>query len=85
MAREVRRALNGQAEVHTPDEDEERVESTMAGMEFGFSLLGAGALVVGLFLIYLVLSVSVVERRHEIGILALDWRDASADLGPVRG
>ena len=50
--------LNGQAEVHTPDEDEERVESTMAGMEFGFSLLGAGTLVVGLFLIYLVLSVT---------------------------
>ncbi|HZU38254.1 MAG TPA: ABC transporter permease, partial [Gemmataceae bacterium] len=66
---EVRQALHGQAQVRTPDDDEQRVQGTMVGLEFGFSLLGAGALVVGLFLIYLVLSVSVVERRHQIGIL----------------
>lgn len=69
VANDVRNVLHGRAQVRTPDEDEQRVQSTMAGLEFGFSLLGAGALVVGLFLIYLVLSVSVVERRHEIGIL----------------
>jgi len=66
---EVQGVVHGRADVRTPGEDEERVESTMAGLQLGFSLLGAAALVVGLFLIYLVLSVSVVERRHEIGIL----------------
>src|SRR5262249_30259943 len=39
------------------------------GMEIGFKLCGAGALVVGLFLVYNAMSVSVGERRHDIGVM----------------
>ena len=40
---------------------------------------GAGALVVGLFLVYNALSVSVAERRHDIGILRLVGAHARPD------
>lgn len=45
------------------------VRDVTAGLELGFAIGGIGALVVGMFLVYNVLSVSVTERRHEIGIL----------------
>ena len=38
-------------------------------MRVGFTLGGMAALVVALFLVYMSLSVSVAERRHEIGML----------------
>jgi len=41
----------------------------MVGMKTGFSMCGVAALIVGMFLVYNSLSVSVAERRHEIGIL----------------
>jgi putative ABC transport system permease protein len=57
------------AEVTTPEELNSAVQKPMSGMQAGFTLCGLGALVVGMFLVYMVLSVSVVERRREIGIL----------------
>lgn len=38
-------------------------------LELGFLLSSVGALVVGIFLVYNAMSVSVAERRHDIGIL----------------
>lgn len=55
--------------VRTPQQQDDSLQSVMAGMQTGFSLCGAAALVVGLFLVYNSLSVSVAERRHEIGVL----------------
>src|SRR5262249_29234042 len=52
-----------------------------AGLELGILLGSAAALVVGVFLIYNVLSVSVAERRHDIGIL----RSVGATRGQVAG
>jgi putative ABC transport system permease protein len=52
-----------------------------AGLELGFALGGVGALVVGLFLVYNALSVSVAERRHDIGIL----RSVGATRGQIAG
>jgi putative ABC transport system permease protein len=69
--------LGGRAAVRTSDENEQRAQEMMAGLQLGFSLTGAGALVVGLFLVYIVLAVTVAERRHEIGILR--------SLGATRG
>ena len=77
MRRQVERVLDGGAAVRTADENEQRAQEIMAGMQLGFSLTGAGALVVGLFLVYMVLAVTVAERRHEIGILR--------SLGATRG
>ncbi len=71
--RQVRQAiakvLAHRAEVRTPEEQNQSLSSVMAGMQTGFSLIGIAALVVALFLVYNSLSVSVAERRHEIGIL----------------
>ncbi len=59
----------GRALVRTPFEQNETSQSSMAAMRIGFSLCGVVALVVGVFLVFNALSVSVEERRHEIGIL----------------
>jgi len=69
VIREADRTLTGQAKVQTPGEQDQRLGQVMKGLERGFMLCGAGALVVGLFLVYNAMSVSVVERRHDIGIL----------------
>jgi len=63
--------------VRTPQEQNESIQSVMRGMQTGFSLCGIAALVVGMFLVYNSLSVSVAERRHEIGVLL--------SLGATRG
>jgi putative ABC transport system permease protein len=77
----VRRLLEdrvrGQAEVRTPEADVDAIRDVMAGLEVAFSLGGLAALVVGLFLVYNALSVSVAERGPEIGILR--------SLGATRG
>jgi putative ABC transport system permease protein len=65
--------------VETVEANMESVHDITAGLELGFSLGGAGALVVGLFLVYNALSVSVAERRHDIGIL----RSVGATRGQV--
>src|SRR5262249_28038842 len=71
---EVRRLLQDssgreQASVRTPDEQNRAVGNVMSGMQAGFSLCGWTALVVGLFLVYNSLAVTVAGRRHEIGVL----------------
>jgi putative ABC transport system permease protein len=77
----VQEVVDGKAAVRTAGESDELVQQTMAGMQLGFSLSGAGALVIGLLLVYMVLAVSVAERRHEIGIL----RSLGATRGQVWG
>jgi putative ABC transport system permease protein len=61
--------LAGRALVKTPAEQNKSIGSAMDSFRSGFSLCGVAALVVGMFLVYNALSVTVAERRHEIGIL----------------
>jgi putative ABC transport system permease protein len=65
----VLKARGGQAVVRTIEEQNQSLQSAMVGMKTGFSMCGVAALIVGMFLVYNALSVSVAERRHEIGIL----------------
>ncbi len=65
--------------VETLETNMEGVRDITAGLELAFSIGGAGALVVGLFLVYNALSVSVAERRHDIGIL----RSVGATRGQI--
>ena len=65
----VLKARGGQAVVRTIEEQNQSLQSAMVGMKTGFSMCGVASLIVGMFLVYIVLSVSVAERRHEIGIL----------------
>lgn len=69
VQKEVTAFLAGRAEVRTPDEQNQTVLSVMASMQIMLNLCGVVALVVGLFLVYNALAVSVAERRHDIGIL----------------
>ncbi len=77
VRQQVAAAMTGQAAVRTRESQAQALQEVMAGLELGFSLCGAGALVVGLFLVYNALSVSVAERRHDIGIMR--------SLGATRG
>jgi putative ABC transport system permease protein len=61
--------LANRAKVSTMEEHNRSLQSAMDGMKIGFSMCGVAALIVGMFLVYNALSVSVAERRHEIGIL----------------
>ena len=58
-----------QPQVRTPETDDQRIREVLAGLRTAFLICGAGALVVGMFLVYNALSVSVTERRHDIGVL----------------
>ncbi len=69
--------LQGQGEVWTPQGHDQRTQEMLVGLEVAFALCAVGALVVGLFLITNVLAVSVVERRHDVGLLR--------SLGATRG
>lgn len=66
---EVEKVAKGYGEVRTPEEQNQAIGNVMSGMQTGFALCGLAALVVGLFLVYSVLVVTVAERRHEIGVL----------------
>ena len=61
--------LKDRAHVRTMEEQNQSLQSAMVGMKTGFSMCGVAALIVGMFLVYNALSVSVAERRHEIGIM----------------
>jgi putative ABC transport system permease protein len=67
----------GRAHIKTPAEQNQAIGSAMDAFRSGFALCGIAALVVGMFLVYNALSVTVAERRHEIGILL--------SLGATRG
>jgi putative ABC transport system permease protein len=69
VRQDVADAFHGLAEVRTPESNDLPVQDVMAGLQLGFAVCGTGALVVGLFLVYNALSVSVAERRYEIGVL----------------
>ncbi len=75
--RQVQAVVGNSDMVRTVDASNESVRDVTKGLELGFLLGGAGALVVGLFLVYNALSVSVAERRHDIGMLR--------SLGATRG
>ncbi len=62
-------ALGDTATVQSVDANRQMITDVTAGLEVGLAVGGACALVVGMFLVYNALSVSVAERRHDIGIL----------------
>jgi putative ABC transport system permease protein len=59
----------GQGQARTVADEETLVGDVTTGMELGFTIGGIGSLVVGLFLVYNALAVSVAERRRDMGIL----------------
>jgi putative ABC transport system permease protein len=65
----IQALVRDRAEVRTPEMQGQSTQEIIGGLQVGFMLCSAGAMVVGLFLVYNALSVTVAERRHDIGIL----------------
>lgn len=55
--------------VRTPEENRKSTEEVIGGMKIILNMCSLGSLIVGLFLVYNALSVTVAERRHDIGIM----------------
>jgi putative ABC transport system permease protein len=81
VSQQLQEILGPPLKVQTLAATNEKVRDITAGLELGFAIGGVGALVVGLFLVYNALSVSVAERRHDIGIL----RSVGATRGQIAG
>jgi putative ABC transport system permease protein len=79
IARRAQACVGERAEVRTSEADNDATRDLAAGLEMGVAIGGAAALVVGLFLVYNALSVSVAERRRDIGIL----RSSGATRGQI--
>ena len=63
--------------VRTPEANRKSTEEIIGGVKLILNLCMIGAMVVGLFLVYIVLWVNVAERRHDIGVMR--------SLGATRG
>jgi putative ABC transport system permease protein len=79
VQRRVQEIVGYRGEVRTASEDAETGVEVTSALELGVLLCGAGALLMGLFLIGMFMSVSVAERRRDIGIL----RSAGATRGQI--
>lgn len=69
VAERIRTLVGDRAKVRTPEAQRKSTEEIVGGIQIGFTLCSIGAMIVGMFLVYNALSVSVAERRHDIGIL----------------
>ncbi len=65
----LRQRLAGAAEVERPKKRGEQIESLLTSFRVGLFFVSLIALFVGFFLIYNTVSVSIVQRRREIGTL----------------
>ena len=65
----LRRRLHGAAEVERPKKRGEQIESLLTSFRVGLFFVSLIALFVGFFLIYNTVSVSIVQRKREIGTL----------------
>lgn len=73
--------LGREASVHPPRLRDTNLEDVLGGIQMGLTIGATVALFVGMFLVYNTLSVTVAERRHDIGIL----RAIGATRGQIRG
>ncbi len=69
MAATVQNIVGGRGKTYTQETQGQSTQEIVNGFQVGFLLCSLGAMVVGLFLVYNALSVTVAERRHDIGIL----------------
>jgi putative ABC transport system permease protein len=69
VAKAVKAAVGPTFFVDRPERRNDRVSSMLASLRNGLTMASLVALVVGMFLIYNTMSISVVQRRREIGTL----------------
>jgi putative ABC transport system permease protein len=71
--------VSQRAEVRTPDAQRRSTQEIVSSIQIGFLVCAAGALIVGLFLVYNAMAVTVAERRPDIGVL----RSVGATRGQI--
>ncbi|HEY6878122.1 MAG TPA: FtsX-like permease family protein, partial [Polyangiales bacterium] len=69
LRQRIEKMLNGRAKVEEPKGRTRRLVASLDTFRNGLNLMGLIALGVGTFLIYNAVSVSVAQRRREVGIL----------------
>ncbi len=62
-------AVAGRATVRTPETQRRSTQEVVSGLQIGFLVCAAGAMIVGLFLVYNSMAVTVAERSPDIGVL----------------
>lgn len=82
---EISARLPAGLQVARPDSAYGQVEKMISAFHFNLNALGSIALVVGLFLIYNTVSISVITRRSEIGILRAIGADRKMTLALFLG
>jgi putative ABC transport system permease protein len=65
----VSAVVGHRASVRTAEENRKSTDEVIGGVKLVLNLCSLGALVVGLFLVYNAMSVTVAERRHDIGVM----------------
>jgi putative ABC transport system permease protein len=75
--RRAQEVIGQRALVRTPEQNRKSTEEITGGVKLVLNLSSLGAIVVGLFLVYNALAVTVAERRHDIGVFR--------SLGATRG
>jgi len=75
----VNRVVAKRAAVRTPETQRRSTQEIVSGIQIGFLVCAAGAMIVGLFLVYNAMAVTVAERRPDIGIL----RSVGATRGQI--
>ncbi len=83
VQRRLRESLNGAAEVERPKKRGEQIELLLTSFRVGLFFVSLIALFVGFFLIYNTVSVSVIQRRREIGTLRCIGMKRSEVLGLI--
>ena len=73
----VQGVVSGRGLVRPPDQHNRSTQEIVSGVQIGFTLCSFGAMVVGLFLVYNAMAVTVAERRADVGVLR--------SLGATRG
>ena len=63
------KVVNRRADVRTPDAQRRSTQEIVSGLQIGVLMCSAGAMIVGLFLVYNAMAVTVAERRTDIGVL----------------
>ena len=69
VAADVGRVVGNPKSVRTPEAQRRATQEVISGLQIGFTVCSAGAMIVGLFLVYNALAVTVAERRPDIGVL----------------
>ena len=77
VERQVSAVVRGRAAVRTPDAQRRSTQEVVGGLQLAFYICALGSMIVGLFLVYNAMVVTIAERQADIGILRA--------LGATRG